>query len=292
MTEGSTATRPWLCPIDGDTALYPETGGRCPVKKSHDTYSARRYGCESGAAVEDYRIYMKRLREGRNQPRLVDPTGVVRRIEACHYMGHTGADIGRALGVSFSAVSKQRRRTRPLITIGLRDRMIPALDRLAMRQAPRNPEHNKTRNWARRQGFRPLLAWNDIDDPNETPPPPVDPSEQIVELAARGLTQARIAAKLDVSEWSVRQALKDREVVVELDPHLIDAVLDRRRRFDELSEPEARVVVAKLWDQYRTAGYDKPGHEIADRLGTDFFTVDRIHDTNRSAAWRNKRGSR
>jgi len=197
-----TDPRPWHCPQD-DT---------CPAG-SHDTYSAHRYGCRSGKAREGHRLYKKRLREGRNQPRLVDSTGIARRIEACHLMGWSGVQIGQQLGVTGWAINRLRRRIRPKVTTSGHARMAPVLERLALSNPPVSSQSTRIRNWARREKFVPLLAWDDIDDPHAHPSGVARPigtrrrdaelHGRIVEHTRAGRTAEQIAEALGITERTV-----------------------------------------------------------------------------------------
>jgi hypothetical protein len=229
-----TTTRPWFCDRTD-----------CP-SGSHDTYSARRYGCDSGAAREDARRYRKRLRVGTSEPKRVDSTGIARRIEACHFMGHTGVDIGNALGVTGWAINRLRRRIRPQVTTRSRDRMIPVLERLAMQSG----DDTRTRMWARREGFRPLLAWVDIDDPDEQPP-----------VGTPG-------------EPPTLRAVDD----LDLDA-LYVAVRERRRPLGELDARARSYVVERAWRVRLEEGYTGREllYKVAELLHADPMLVSRTH---------------
>jgi hypothetical protein len=235
----SAATRPWLCPRTD-----------CP-SGTHDTYSAYRQGCRSLAATRDSSRYTKRGMFGLNPPRLVDPIGLVRRIEAAYFMGWNSFDIGERVGIGGKGVSTLRRRARrgELIQTSQLKRFVPELERLALTPAPDSLRAQRARNKARRDGFRPLLAWDDIDDPAEQPPP----------LVTDDLARRR------------QHPMSRKPVDVEIDEHLLDAVLDplSSTRFDELSVPEQDHVVERLWRDAVARNFEHPSQRVAEQLDVD-----------------------
>lgn len=201
-----TTTRPWHCPRD-------ET---CPAP-SHDTYSGYNYGCRSGAARIARSQYLLDRKAGVS--RVVDPIGIIRRIEACHWSGHTGPTIGRALGVDHRLVNRVVRGRKAFMWATTAARWAPVLEELAMTPAGNRPFDRKIRSWARNKGYLPLLAWDDIDDPHEQPrageEAPASPvtaviAEQILELATRRKPTWEIAAKLDLAKDDVEASLTAR----------------------------------------------------------------------------------
>lgn len=273
-----TTTRPWLC---------PQTD--CPAN-THDSHGAHRMGCDSGAAREARRLYLKRWKQGRNAPAFVDPLGVRRRIEACHFMGWSGPEIAERIGLDQRHIGFIRRRARNhQMLVATRTRVVPLLEALAMRRAPESFSALKTRNWARRQGFRPLLAWDDIDDPAEQAPPAPDLADQIAELAARGLNQTQVAKKLDVGEKIVRNRWPAAPTVV--DPAVVDAVRAGRRVFADCREDEQDFIVATLWRERQARGESRPGNEVAALLGTDLAHVERVRQRTTKRRQREERAS-
>lgn len=132
----------------------------------HGTESAYKNGCRCPHASEAYRIYQKRLREGRNTPRLVNATGTHRRIQALWALGHNSATIGAVINIGEHHVQRivHYRDFVGYHTWHLIDR---AYRELSM--TPGTSGH--TRNRARRAGYAPPLAWEgvDIDDPDAQP---------------------------------------------------------------------------------------------------------------------------
>jgi hypothetical protein len=254
----SAATRPWLCPRTD-----------CP-SASHDTYSAYSYGCRSGAARLDARRYRKLWMLGRNQPRRTDVVGVQRRIQACHYMGWSDPKIAAEVDTSSRVIAQVRRGEWNSIQIERRNRWVPALERLALKRAPVSPASGKVLSQARKREYLPLLAWNDIDDPNEQPPAPV--------------TQLSRQHKHPMSRATE---------TVEIDEHLLEHVLDplSSTSFDELSIPEQDHVVERLWRDAVARNFEFPSQRVAEQLDSEPHRIQRIRERYRRRYQRKQEAS-
>jgi hypothetical protein len=141
-------------------------------------------------------------------PLLVDGTGTRRRLQALARLGWGFTDVARELGVSGSAVSNWTRSPRVRrSTVAL----VSALyDRWSLTIGP----NRKSAGKARIQGWPPPLAWDDdeIDDPAASPvfapdrhvgPGPgrdMEREERVMELTRAGVSAARIADRLHVTE--------------------------------------------------------------------------------------------
>ncbi|MCI4659620.1 hypothetical protein [Cryobacterium zhongshanensis] len=164
--------------------------------------------------------------------RLVDATGTVRRLRALVAIGYSQTDLALRLGLSpvdLSALINAKRKRVPertfsstcLIFASLWD--IPVLD----------PAGERLRRIAKARKWAVPLAWDDIDDPAETPNvrgvKSHDLDEIAIELATRGervrLTPAerRVAvAQLHSRRWS------DMRIAVTL--HITDRTVLRIRQ--------------------------------------------------------------
>lgn len=110
-------------------------------------------------------------------PKLIDPTGTKRRIEAMLWLGWTYRDLGDHAGrergwahALHKGHGRIREDTAALITA--------AYETLSM-QIPEGRYVGRNRAYAAKQGYLPPLAWDDdtIDDPNAEPsgvPTPLD----------------------------------------------------------------------------------------------------------------------
>ncbi len=135
----------------------------------HDTYGAyQNVQCRCPKAREDWRLYNKRRREGRDVARKVDPTGTRRRIEALMALGHTTAVIGRnAGGIQGREVRRIGSRDLGWVSRQTAAAIAGAFEKLSATVGA----SEITRRRALRRGFAPPLAWDDdtIDDPQATP---------------------------------------------------------------------------------------------------------------------------
>lgn len=102
-------------------------------------------------------------------PLVVECTGTRRRIQALAALGHTWADMDRFLG-RWKGFSERLaiRDPRPVhrTTAEAAARMYEVL---CMALPPQTPRADQQRARARAAGWAPPLAWDRIDDPNETP---------------------------------------------------------------------------------------------------------------------------
>ncbi|MFC3504834.1 hypothetical protein ACFOOK_28235 [Micromonospora krabiensis] len=176
--------------------------GQCLGKRNpdctaniHGTSSAYKAGCRCPHARNANRIYEKRRREGRNTPRLIDATGTHRRIQALWALGHTSTTIGEAAGLSEHHVQRIVY-AREFVTYNTWQLIDGAFRTLST--VPGTSD--RTRSRARKAGYAPPLAWDDIDDPDEQPKVDAEPTddgydETTVAQACEGrLTYEQLAA--------------------------------------------------------------------------------------------------
>lgn len=217
--------------------------------RTHGTQAAYVRGCRCPHATNDHRVYQKRLREGRNIPRRVDATGTKRKIQALWALGHTSAAIGVEAGISTNHVC--RIAVYPdVVSYGTWHAIDRAFRALSAMPGP----SDRTRNRARRAGYAPPAAWDDIDDPNEQPKVDADrtPSDAYdpitVGLAVDGrLTYEQLAAhQPDLIEAVRRLAtrMQDKEIADHLQwpgrndkrghssSRAVNAVMKLRQRHD------------------------------------------------------------
>lgn len=93
----------------------------------------------------------------------VDATGTSRRLRALMALGYTTTQIADELGTVQNAVSAMAKRDR--VTAGTRAAVAALYERWHMTPGP----SEVARQRARRAGYLPPLAFDDIDDPAETP---------------------------------------------------------------------------------------------------------------------------
>ena len=96
---------------------------------------------------------------------LTDATGARRRLQALAAIGWSQMEIARRYDGHFVSLASIARGAQSHVGPRLHRLITTAYDDLAMTPGP----HNRTRLDAARKGWAPPLAWDDIDDPNETP---------------------------------------------------------------------------------------------------------------------------
>lgn len=126
--------------------------------------------CKRAAAAADARYVLNRAAGVQAR---VPSIGTKRRLHALAAMGYTWTALDRELGTARMA-EKWANEPRVYIFATSAARVAAIYERLSMRFPPETNRHEKTaagraRNLARRQGWPPPLAWDNIDDPNERP---------------------------------------------------------------------------------------------------------------------------
>lgn len=135
----------------------------------HGTVSDYRYGCRCDDSREAYRLYRKRLRQGRHQPRIVPAIGTVRRLRALAAIGWNCAELSRRLGYTTPrGVQSLREHRSDVVLARVATRVSALYGRL---EGTAGVDH-RARLLAVRRGWAPPLAWNNIDDPLEQPAQP------------------------------------------------------------------------------------------------------------------------
>jgi hypothetical protein len=132
-------------------------------------FSDRDYCQPCREAHAEYRRKLWRRRYLRRiDSHFVDATGTTRRIQALLAIGHTHAEISAAAGgapnMSKNVVCKKQ----TTIHVDTATAIARAYDQLCM-VVPIGWRRDDSRRRAKRLGYLPPLAWNDIDDPDERP---------------------------------------------------------------------------------------------------------------------------
>jgi DNA-binding CsgD family transcriptional regulator len=190
----------------------------------HGTRAAYWRGCRHPEAREEYRIYRKRLREGRAVSPFIDSTGTARRLQSLVASGHRQGALAGRMGFSGERLNQLIWQKKPTVSRRMERRvkdLFHLLDgtdggsRYALTAAKRN-------------GWVDAAAWDNIDDPTETPKLgergaavvdevavqraangdqlPLNPRERLlaVEILTRRLmSQTEIAERLGITPRSV-----------------------------------------------------------------------------------------
>lgn len=100
--------------------------------------------------------------------RMVPAIGTRRRIRALKALGHSGADIGKRLGVTYQAVHKLEHGKAEVVFNATAENVRRVYAEMCMSE-PAGYHATRIRNQSARNGYAPPLAWNNIDDPDELP---------------------------------------------------------------------------------------------------------------------------
>lgn len=145
---------------------------------------------------------------------LVDSSGTRRRLQALMLSGHTRSSIGAEIGVSDSTVGEYMSPDRKSVT----SRTAFAVAEVCGRWWDVPGPSAVTAARARRSGWVPFLAWDDIDNPDEVPRLPADGwltfEERLAELEYLHIRRSEMPAWLGIQAESFernlsRQKLKE-----------------------------------------------------------------------------------
>ena len=102
-------------------------------------------------------------------PPKVPTLGSQRRVQALQALGHSRSRIAHEMGYADNgAIGYLMKPTTTTMLAVTAARIAEAYERLSM-IVPTGPHADRARTWAKRHGYAPPLAWDDIDDPHEEP---------------------------------------------------------------------------------------------------------------------------
>lgn len=152
----------------------------------------------------------------------VNALGARRRLQALYALGHGHLFLVNNIGISSSCISDILSGRNATIEVDIDTRVRATFKRLSMTIGA----NARTRARARREGWPPPLAWDDIDNPNETPDlgQPVRRNTAVIEdtaeLAAQGVPREDIAHRIGISWHSIERAHWRAGVPI---PHTVEA---------------------------------------------------------------------
>lgn len=97
------------------------------------------------------------------------PIGVQRRAQALSAIGWSSVEISRRSGIDMEAIKRLRVREIVFVRSYVAEAIVALYNDLHMTPAPAGRAATLTLAVARRHGWAPPLAWDDIDDPDEKP---------------------------------------------------------------------------------------------------------------------------
>ncbi|MET7867956.1 hypothetical protein [Micromonospora taraxaci] len=141
----------------------------CRSTGPHGTYWAySKHGCRCLNARLQESVYRRRLRSDNPIELVRDATGACRTAQGLAHYGYTAAQIADASGLSERTIGHLYAGKATIRTS--KDRALrAAAERLIAGPRPTGWAASTARSAARRNGWVSLLAWDDIDDPNEQP---------------------------------------------------------------------------------------------------------------------------
>lgn len=148
------------------------------------------------------------------RPANVSSMGTLRRLEALRALGYSIMTISRECGISEKTLRNPWYRG-TTVHRTTAEAVAAVYDRLHM-IVPEGPYAKRERRAAARRGFVPPLAWDDIDDPDETPAATYTPltyrpnTELLAEwhhLRGLGVSTHQICKQLGVTYDAIEKAL-------------------------------------------------------------------------------------
>lgn len=196
-----------------------------PDDERHGSYAGavahwfdRESPCDDCAKAEWRYRKTRKLRHLRGDTPNVPSIGTVRRYQALIALGWTGPQIAKECGVSINSLRSIDYHGSTVVRRETARAVADAYDRLSMTQ-PEGHYAERARSTARQRRWPPPLAWDDIDDPNETP---IDwayratdhRADSLAELDEAGASITEVCKRLDVSKgalekWCGRRDLLD-----------------------------------------------------------------------------------
>lgn len=175
-------------------------------------------GCKCDACkraiARNHNLYKMRRAANGGRPLLISKLGAVRRIQALMAIGWPRRELAREAGYQGDAFALLLNGKRTHITIATHQRVVDLFERLSMTPGP----SSSTRIRATKKGWPPPLAWDDPDDPGETPDlvpthrPKTDVDEAVVLRVMAGerlpMTRAErveVVARLRARGWSLNE---------------------------------------------------------------------------------------
>lgn len=181
------------------------TGPMVPDDPRHGTDTGYAAGCRETCCRCAHAAARKLERLAGGRP-LVPALGTRRRIEGLGFLGYSTSDLSRRAGRTRSWLLKVTRNE--WVQQETAELVAAMFEQLCMQPAPDTDASRRTRARARRAGYVPPLAWDDIDNPDEQPAgwqyTPAARGEALTELVDRGAGITEVCSTLRVS----REALE------------------------------------------------------------------------------------
>lgn len=177
----------------------------CSEECRHGTDAGYNAGCREACCRAAHARARKRDRCVPNPH--VPSIGTVRRVQALSRLGWSFAELSRRLGHDRTYLSKVM--DEAMVEAHTALKVAEMYAELSMTWCT-SPTASRTAAEARTKGYPPPLAWDRIDDPNESPAgweyvPPTR-EELLLELDAQGAGISEVCARLGLSRDSLQKA--------------------------------------------------------------------------------------
>jgi hypothetical protein len=177
-----------------------------PDDARHGTKNGYSAGCRCAPCTAGNTRAHKLYLLGRS-PRLVDASGSRRRVRALLALGWTNLEVAEACGRTTREWAHYIATSDGRIREDIARDVAAAYERMSM-TLPEGKYRNRGRTLARRKGWLPPLAWDDID----TDPEPTgwqyaapDRAEQIADLADMGFGVTEVCRRLKLSREALQK---------------------------------------------------------------------------------------
>lgn len=176
----------------------------CSDECRHGTDAGYNAGCREACCRRAHARARKRDRCIPNPH--VPPLGTVRRVQALARLGWSSSELSRRLGHDRTYLAKVLTESKIEATTALKVAELYA--DLSMTWCT-TPTAGRTAAEARAKGYPPPLAWNRIDDPNETPTgweyTPPSRLEILIDLDEQGAGISEVCQRLGLSRDSLQK---------------------------------------------------------------------------------------
>ena len=191
--------------------------GHTGTSSDHGTLARYKTGCTCHPCRDANRKYVI-LRQLDGRPGHVAPMIAARKVRALIALGWSTTQIGARLGVTGRQVWRISNPQSPAFERSTHDRVDAAYRAMCMTIPPETTKGErisavKARRHAERNGWAPPLAWDNIDNPHETPQGVgfrkghADPEEWLL-LVRAGEDPERAATRLGVTVSAIAKAAR------------------------------------------------------------------------------------
>lgn len=218
-------------------SAQPDPG--CPSTTRHGTPTAIRWDhcrCPNAIAAANRAAKTRYLNRSRHGPRLINPAGARRRIQALAAIGWSQTAQAQRLGITLARVNyianPGRRGAGRLINVRTRDRIVAMYTALADATPPPGPGTARSIRGAEAAGYLPPIAWDDnIDDPAALPYEELRADGTVMSAWRRCLNAECLRYVTGHNHWYCGPGCRDTgQALARQRRRVVDAAYNARRR--------------------------------------------------------------